>query len=84
MKNWQLHEAKTRLSEIIESARTKGPQIITLDGAKHAAVLSIEDFHSLTTHKPGLRDYLLGGPKVDDFEDFEIEPDRDMGRVIAL
>jgi hypothetical protein len=30
---------------------------------------------------PSLRDYLLGGPKVDDLE---IEPNRDTGREIAL
>lgn len=44
-------------------------------------MLSIDDFRALTAHKPGLKEYLLGGPKVDDFE---IEPDRDTGREIAL
>jgi prevent-host-death family protein len=81
MARWQVGEAKKRLSEVIEQARTKGPQIITLDGAEHAVVLSIEDFRSLTAHKPGLKEYLLGGPK---FDDFEIERDPDMARQIPL
>jgi prevent-host-death family protein len=73
MTNWQLQEARTRLSEVIDDARTKGPQIIALEGAERAVVLSIEDFRSLTAPKPGLKEYLLGGPK---FDNFEIEPDR--------
>jgi prevent-host-death family protein len=81
MTRWQVQEAKTRLSELIEDAHSKGPQIITRHGADRAVVLSIDDFRSLTAHKPGLKEYLLGGPKVDDFE---IEPDHDMGREIAL
>jgi len=32
---------------------------------------------ALTEHKSGLKEYLLGGPKVDEFE---IEPDVDTGR----
>lgn len=81
MANWQVQQAKTRLSEVIEEARSKGPQIITRHGAERAVLLSIEDFRALTAHKPGLKEYLLGGPKVDNFE---IEPDRDTGREIAL
>lgn len=81
MAQWQVQEAKTRLSEVIEEAQNKGPQIITRHGAERAVVLSIADFRALTAHKPGLREYLLGGPKVDEFE---IEPDGDTGREIAL
>ena len=81
MAHWQLQEAKARLSEVIEKARTDGPQIITLDGVDQAAVLSIEDFQALTAHKPSFKEHLLGGPK---FDDFEIERDRDTGRDISL
>jgi antitoxin Phd len=81
MARWQVQEAKSRLSEVIEEALNGGPQIITRHGAERAVVLSIEDFRALTAHKPGLKEFLLGGPKVDDFE---IEPDRDTGREIAL
>ena len=78
---WQVQDAKTRLSEVIEEAHLRGPQIITRHGRERAVVLSIADFRALTAHKPGLREYLLGGPKVDSFE---IEPGRDTGREIAL
>jgi antitoxin Phd len=78
---WQVQEAKTRLSEVIEKAQSKGPQIITRHGAERAVVLSIAEYRRLTAHKPGLREYLLGGPKVDDFE---IERDGRTGRKIVL
>jgi prevent-host-death family protein len=81
MARWQVQDAKTRLSEVIEEAHAKGPQIITRHGAERAVVLSIDDFRALTAHRPGLKEYLLGGPKVDSFE---IVPDRDTGREIAL
>jgi prevent-host-death family protein len=81
MARWQIDEARRHLTQLIETARTDGPQIITRYGAERAIVLSIEEFRTLTAHKPGLKEYLLSGPKVDDFE---IEPDRDMGREIGL
>lgn len=78
---WQMQEAKTRLSELIEEANAKGPQIITRHGSERAVILSIADYRALTAHKPNLREYLLGGPKVDSFE---VERDRDTGREINL
>lgn len=81
MARWQVQEAKSRFSEVIESAEQKGPQIITRHGTERAVVLSIKDFRALTAHKPGLKEYLLGGPKVGDFA---IERDGDTGREIVL
>jgi prevent-host-death family protein len=81
MARWQVQEAKTRLSEMIERARTEGPQTITRHGAERAVLLSIEEYRALAAHKPDFKAYLLGGPKVDDFQ---IERDRDTGRAVEL
>jgi prevent-host-death family protein len=81
MSTWQLQQAKTKLSELIEDAHTKGPQSITRHGAERAVLLSVADYRALTAHKPDLRAYLLGGPKVDSFD---IPRDPDPGRDIAL
>jgi antitoxin Phd len=78
---WQVQEAKTRLSEVIERARTEGPQTITRHGAERAIVISIEDYRALVAHQPDFKAHLLGGPKVDDFS---IDRDRDTGRSIDL
>jgi antitoxin Phd len=81
MSIWQVQEAKTRLSEVIEEANTKGPQVITRHGAERAVVLSMKDYRALVAHKPDLKEFLLGGPKVDSFE---IKRSRDTGRKTAL
>ena len=81
MATWQVQDAKTRLSEVIDRARTDGPQTITRHGKERAVVLSIEDYHALVAHKPDFKAYLLGGPKVDDFT---IARDPDSGRAVEL
>lgn len=81
MSVWQIQEAKTHFSEVIEEANSKGPQIITRHGAERAVILSVTDYRALTAHKPDLREYLLGGPKVDSFE---VKRDRDTGRKVWL
>jgi len=78
---WQVQEAKARLSEVIEEAHSKGPQFITKHGAEKAVVLSMEEYRSLTAQKLNLKDYLLGGPKVDRFE---VPRERDKGRKVRL
>jgi antitoxin Phd len=78
---WQIQEAKTRLSEVIADADGKGPQIITRHGKERAVLLSMRDYRALTAHQPDIKEYLLGGPKVDDFT---IPRDRDKGRAVRL
>jgi antitoxin Phd len=81
MATWKVQEAKTRFSEVIEEAHKNGPQIITRHGSERAVLLSIADYQALKANTPDLTAYLLGGPKVDDFE---IERDSDTGREILL
>jgi antitoxin Phd len=81
MVTWQLRQAKTRLGELIEEARTSGPQIVIHRGSEHAVVLSIEDYRALVSHRPNLIEYLLGGPKV---EGFDVASSSDLGREIEL
>lgn len=81
MSIWQVQEAKTRLSQLLDEAEHEGPQIITRHGAERAVILSIRDYRALTAHRPNLREYLLGGPKVDEFE---VPRDDDTGRTVLL
>jgi antitoxin Phd len=78
---WQVQEAKTRLSELIEEANRTGPQFITRHGSERAVILSVEDYRALTAHNPNLRDYLLGGPKVDLFD---VPRSRNKGRKVSV
>lgn len=81
MSVWQIQEAKAHFSEVIEEANSNGPQIITRHGSERAVILSVAEYRALTAHKPDLREYLLGGPKVDSFE---VKRDRDTGRKVRL
>lgn len=80
MPRWQLHEAKARLSELIERAQ-RGPQLITRHGREQAVLLSVGEFRALSARTPDFRAHLLGGPKTDEFT---IERDRDTGRDVEL
>ena len=62
-------------------AETDGPQVITRHGDNKAGVLSIEEYLKLEAAQPDFKQYLLSGPKVDDFD---IERPRDTGREIEL
>jgi prevent-host-death family protein len=81
MSKWQVHDAKARFSELVERAVREGPQVIARRGTERAVLLSIDEYRRLVAARPSLRDYLLGGPKVDDFE---IERSKDRGREIDL
>jgi len=76
---WQVQDAKTRFSEVIERARSEGPQTITRHGTERAVVLSIEEYRALVARQPDFKAHLLGGPK---FDDFSVERDRDTGRNV--
>jgi antitoxin Phd len=81
MATWQVQDAKARLSEVIERARTEGPQTITRHGNDKAVVLSIEDYRALADQKSDFRAHLLGGPKT---RTFSVKRSRDTGRTTEL
>ena len=81
MQAWQVQDAKTRLSELIEKAQAEGPQAITRHGHARAVLLSIDDYRTLTGTHPDFKSWLLGGPKLDDFP---VERTKDTGREIEF
>jgi len=78
MRNWQVQEAKNRLSELLRRAEEEGPQVITWHGQDRAVVLSAEDYRRIAKpeRRRDLKELLLGGPKLADFElePFGLEP----------
>lgn len=45
--SWKLRDAKNRLSQVVNSARSVGPQTITLRGEPAVVVVSIEEYRKL-------------------------------------
>lgn len=79
MRVWQVQEAKSHFSEVLEKARSEGPQTITRHGTETAVVMSVEEYRRLKGPERTLIDLLMSGPKFDDFElpPREIEPPRE-------
>src|SRR3954471_2612712 len=42
--HWALQDAKARLSEVVRTARTEGPQKITVHGREEVVVISVEEY----------------------------------------
>ncbi len=67
MTKWQLQDAKSRFSELIDDTLEKGPQVVTRRGIDTAVVVSIEEWKKLKDEKRATwKDALLGeGPRFD-------------------
>jgi antitoxin Phd len=65
--NWQLAEAKNKLSEVVTRALTEGPQRIRRRN-QVVVVLSEADYQRLTGEQMTLKDYLLSGPDLSDLD----------------
>lgn len=77
--NWQLQEAKNRLSEVVRAAKSKGPQVITVHGKEEVAVVSIAELRRLQQQETPLGTSLWkSAPKVN----LVIERSRDTGRDV--
>ena len=60
---WSLAEAKAKFSELVERARTEGPQHLTKNGKDAAVMLSAEEYQRLKAageeQTPGFHDVLF-------------------------
>jgi prevent-host-death family protein len=60
--NWTVAEAKAKFSELIEKARSRGPQTITKNGRKAAIVVSPEEWQRKTERVGTLADFFAASP----------------------
>jgi antitoxin Phd len=59
---WQLQDAKNRLSEVINLAISNGPQLITRRGEKTAVLLSYFEYEKLCKAQGKLSEFFLESP----------------------
>jgi len=64
MGQWQLQEAKARLSEVIQSARTEGPQEVTVRGKASAVIISVEEYAAMKKKRPDFVKLMRQSPMV--------------------
>lgn len=79
---WQLQDAKNRLSQVVREAQISGPQVITVRGQETAVVVSAEEYRHLTRTGGTLVEFLQASPWGD--VDLDVERSRDLGREVRL
>jgi prevent-host-death family protein len=67
MAKWQLQDAKSRFSELIDDTLEKGPQVVTRRGVDTAVVLSVDEWKKLKDEaRVTWKEVLLGeGPRFE-------------------
>ncbi len=59
---WTVAEAKAKFSEVVESARMKGPQTVTKNGRTAVVVVSAEEWERKTRRKGSLVEFFADSP----------------------
>jgi len=61
-KVWTVADAKAHLSQVIDRACARGPQVITRNGRKTAVVVSAEEWERKTKRKGNLAEFFASSP----------------------
>ena len=64
MKNdtWQLQDAKSKFSQVVDNAMHNKPQFVTKHGNKAVVILSFEDYKKIIKPKTNLLSFLRNSP----------------------
>ncbi|MBT5230232.1 MAG: type II toxin-antitoxin system Phd/YefM family antitoxin [Methylococcales bacterium] len=81
-KHWQLQQAKSQFSQLVDKAMCHEPQIVTKHGDKAVVVLSYDDYQALLKPKTDLVDFLRASPLMG--LEFSDERDKQLPRDIVL
>jgi prevent-host-death family protein len=79
---WQLQNAKNRLSRVVDEAIENGPQTITLRGKPAVVVVSVEEYRRLCGAEGSLFEFLAGSPLRG--VPLDLARGRDAGRDVKL
>jgi antitoxin Phd len=79
---WQLQEAKSRFSEMVDRAISNGIQIVTRRGKKVVAVISYEEYEQLTRRSEPLSRFFLKSPLAG--SELDLSRDKSQLRDIEL
>ena len=74
---WTVAEAKAKFSEVIDRAKSDGPQTITRSGRTAVVVVAAEEWERKTKRKGSLADFFAASP----LRDSGVKIERIRGRV---
>jgi len=59
---WTVAEAKAKLSEVIEKALSRGPQIVTRSGRKAVVIVAADEWERKTRRTGNLAEFFAASP----------------------
>ena len=59
---WTVAQAKAKFSEVIDKARSLGPQTITRNGRKAAVIVAADEWERKTRRKGNLAEFFASSP----------------------
>lgn len=81
MHAWQLQEAKSRFSEVVDLSLREGPQMVTRRGKEAVVILSAQDYRRLSGASPFVLTTLRHAPRGEPLDLLRSsEPVRDLVR----
>lgn len=80
MQTWQLQDAKSRFSELVDMTLAEGPQLVTRRGSEAVVVIAAAEYRKLQG-VPSLLAVLNNAPRG---EPLDIDRSREAVREIAL
>jgi antitoxin Phd len=75
---WQLQEAKNKLSEVVDEALKKGPQIVTRRGKEAVVILSSTDYKKMLLRQTRLSQFFSESPLAE--VSLDLTRDKSSGR----
>jgi prevent-host-death family protein len=82
MRQWQLQEAKAKLSLVVKSSQQEGPQEISVRGEPAVVVIARADYDRLRKRRLSFVEFLRRSPLVG--IDLDIDRDRTPARSVRL
>ena len=81
---WQLQEAKSKFSRIVDKACNEGPQFVTKHGNNAVVVLSFDDYQRMAAPENNIVEFLRSSPFVDAIDEEDFIRDKRSPRDIEL
>jgi prevent-host-death family protein len=81
-REWQLQEAKNKLSEVVQLAHGKNAQVITVRGKPTAVVIAYDTYRQLSRPEQSLAEFFQQSPLAD--VELDLSRSKDTGRDVDL
>jgi len=79
---WQLQDAKSKFSQLVDKAMHNKPQIVTKRGQNAVVIISFDDYKEMTTPNMSLVDFFRSSPLIG--ADLDLSRSTELPREVEL